>query len=394
MLGNITELPDKLGVYRVGNMKFYSKLEAIEMHVKTGIHPHWDFNEAVYSSCDWTREPTKSIKELYRDRAIQLREKYDYIILHFSGGADSTNILQTFLENNIKLDEIVSHCVDSVATKSKNYFNDEVTKVAWPMVEKLKEQYPWLKSVQHRFLEHSEFIEDYFAHRHNCDDWFYETNMIWTPNHVARNHNLALKVPEWADLLHAGKKICMLYGQDKPRIIHENNCFGFRFIDFIGNVISVKSMAGQYPWTDELFYWSPDMPEICIKQAHLIKNYLKLDNVEQLPHVSKVSSDLAYKVVKGTKYWLSNHGVHQLIYPNWDINTFSVGKPSSSVLSPRDYWVTNLEEDNVIKKNWVAGIEKMSNLVCDYWKNDVNNFFEKGIKASWSKIYYLEKGEL
>ena len=41
---------DKLGVYRVGDFKFYSKLEAIEMHAKTGIHPHWDFNEAVFSS--------------------------------------------------------------------------------------------------------------------------------------------------------------------------------------------------------------------------------------------------------------------------------------------------------------------------------------------------------
>ena len=72
---------DKLGVYRVGDLKFYSKLEAIEMHTKTGIHPHWDFNEAVFSSYDWTVEPKEDLLELYKQRAEQLRNQYDYIIL-------------------------------------------------------------------------------------------------------------------------------------------------------------------------------------------------------------------------------------------------------------------------------------------------------------------------
>jgi hypothetical protein len=35
-------------VYRLGDLKFYSKLEAIEMHAKTGVHLHWDFNEAAF----------------------------------------------------------------------------------------------------------------------------------------------------------------------------------------------------------------------------------------------------------------------------------------------------------------------------------------------------------
>jgi hypothetical protein len=80
---------DKLGVYRVGDLKFYSKLQAIEMSTKTGIHLHWDFNEAVFDSYDWTVEPKDSLVELYRQRAQQLRNKYDYIILAYSGGADS-----------------------------------------------------------------------------------------------------------------------------------------------------------------------------------------------------------------------------------------------------------------------------------------------------------------
>ena len=43
---------------------------------------------------------------MYVERCNQLRDKYDYLVLHYSGGSDSHNILHTFLTNNIKLDEI------------------------------------------------------------------------------------------------------------------------------------------------------------------------------------------------------------------------------------------------------------------------------------------------
>ena len=36
---------DKFGYYLVGDFKTYSKVEAIELHKLTGIHPHWNFNE-------------------------------------------------------------------------------------------------------------------------------------------------------------------------------------------------------------------------------------------------------------------------------------------------------------------------------------------------------------
>jgi hypothetical protein len=85
--------PDRLGCYRVGDLKFYSKLEAIEMHTRTGIHPHWDFNEAAFSSYDWTTEPEENLLELYRQRAQQLRNKYDYIVLE---NINMKNIFESF----------------------------------------------------------------------------------------------------------------------------------------------------------------------------------------------------------------------------------------------------------------------------------------------------------
>ena len=68
----------------------------------------YHFHDDFFSSFNWYQEPPQSIEYLYAERARQLRANYDYIILLYSGGADSHNILQTFVDNNIFLDEICS----------------------------------------------------------------------------------------------------------------------------------------------------------------------------------------------------------------------------------------------------------------------------------------------
>ena len=92
------------GFYQVGEYKFYSKFEAQILSEKSGLPIRWNFNDEAYDCSNWQVEPVESIGELYRQRAQQLRDQYDYLVLWFSGGADSTNILDSFVLNNIKLD--------------------------------------------------------------------------------------------------------------------------------------------------------------------------------------------------------------------------------------------------------------------------------------------------
>ena len=135
---------NKLGIYRVGDLATYSKLEAIELHVKTGIHPQWDFNDAVFSSYNWTKEPTESILELYRQRAQQLRDQYDYIVLCYSGGADSDNVLRSFVDNDIRIDEVVSMINVNATGDRDSWLNEEIYKTAMPSVSELqaKQNFP------------------------------------------------------------------------------------------------------------------------------------------------------------------------------------------------------------------------------------------------------------
>jgi len=380
------EYQDKLGVYRVGDLKFYSKLEAIEAMSRTGTHLHWDFNESVFSTYDWTVEPTETIAELYRRRAQQLRDKYDYIVLMFSGGADSTTVLRAFVDNDIKLDETASYTSYDATGDKDHFFSAEIFRVSIPLAEQLKTQYPWLK---HRVIDLTEFIVDYYSQAQSKFDWIYEMNMCLSPNNTSKE-SLPLKIKEWADIIHSGKKFCVLWGHDKPRIAHEDGRFLFKFIDFVDSAATVKSMSGQQPYTDELFYWTPDQPEMLIKQGHIIKNYLSTPNFQNLPFVTKENSGLAYREFNGTKYWLSNHGIHSLIYPRWDINTFTTGKASSPIFTERDSWFFELSSGHSVKQNWWTGLDQLWKLVPDYWKNDPNDI-HKGLKACWSKNYYLEK---
>ena len=373
---------NNLGHYKVGNLITHSKLEAIDLHSKTGIHPHWDFNEAAFSCYDWKVEPRQHILELYRARAQQLRDKYDYIVLLYSGGADSETVLQSFIDNDIKLDEIASYSNYDATSDKQNNLNCELYNVSGPRAEQLKDSYPWMK---HRVIDLSQMTVDYF---NNVGlDWIEDLNMFFTPNSAVRE-SLGLKIKEWADIIHSGKSFCLLWGHDKPRLMHNNGKYSIRFIDLLDNGPTVKSFAGQLPYADELFYWTPDMPEIIIKQGHLLKNYLD-SNLTSSPFVSTHKSDLAYKEVNGVKYWINNHGVHSVIYPRWNIDTFSPGKPASIIFSPRDTWFFELNQEDNAKRVWKVGLDKVWKIIPDYWKNDVNNV-ATGFKACWSKDYYLE----
>jgi hypothetical protein len=139
----MTSHSDKLGFYRVGDKKFYNKTLALLENFQTKEDVHWIFNNKVYGSIDWTIPVETPLSELYKNRAQQLRDQYDYLVLYFSGGADSANILHAFVENNIFLDEIVMHLPKPVTSfndtdlSNGNYYS-EIKYSAIPILERYK----------------------------------------------------------------------------------------------------------------------------------------------------------------------------------------------------------------------------------------------------------------
>lgn len=375
---------DRFGYYRVGDLKFYSRQEAAEVGKRLNQDKiSWHFNDEVYSSYDWTKEPVASLPELYRKRAQQLREKYDYLVLHFSGGADSTNILDTFIDNDIKLDEVVSRVNYEATGDTKNFMNGEIFHVAMPKVEEAKLTQPWIR---HTIIDAAPDAMCLLNNKQTQFDWIYQMNTFTNPNNLSQQ-NIKESQPHWRNMLAAGKKIGFIFGIDKPRVAGIGGKFSFYFIDTVDCAASpamqIENNPGHY---DELFYWSPDLPEIVIKQAHVIKRALK-----QL----SPDSDWASRTPDGTAYIMENkrplylkvNGVHREIYPKWKKVGFQL-KAMSLLLTPRDEWFYKLPDMDPAKAAWKRGLEHMWNIMPDYLKKDKNNMFA-GYHYVKSKAYYL-----
>lgn len=385
---------EQFGYYRVGTMKFFSKLEAIEMETKTNLPLSWHFNDEVYSSYDWSLEPPESLEELYRKRAQQIRDKYDYLVLWYSGGADSDNILDTFIDNDIKLDEVVS-LVNYEATSNKfNELNGEIFNIAIPKIQKIQEKYPDLK---HRVIDLTQYMVEYFSESVMKFDWIYKMNSLFTPSHSTKSQ-LRSKIPDWLDMFAQGKKVGFIHGIDKARLKVKDNKYSFNFNDSIDIAVSPDSQMKNEPHIfDELFYWTKDYPEIVIKQSHVLKRaVMNLDIKPDMlqnprsgvgrPPVGACQVQIYYGSHPTEFNWLIPDSINRLIYPNWSPIPYQFKSPSIFFLN-RDTWFFEQGQESS-KYNWRTGLDELWKKVPNKYKtnpNDMNRDFR------WfnSKEYYL-----
>jgi len=135
----ITFSPDKFGFYRVGERTTYSKFEAVEWSSATNIPVQWDFNNDVFSKIDWKKEPETDLWEMYKQRARQIRDAYDYVVLWYSGGSDSHNLLLAWIDAGLKIDEIATTWNYESTGDYQNHYNAEITNVVLPDIKKLQD---------------------------------------------------------------------------------------------------------------------------------------------------------------------------------------------------------------------------------------------------------------
>jgi hypothetical protein len=385
MIDIINSRQDKFGFYQVGALQTYSKARAVEYHNKTKEKLHWNFNNKNYKTYDWNQEPTESLGELYRQRAQQLRDQYDYLVLWFSGGADSVNILDTFIDNDIKLDEVASY-VNYEATGDKlNFLNAEIFHVADPLVTVAKKQQPWLK---HTVVDVAPLVMKYFTDPSVKFDWTYFANTHVNPSTVSRR-DIKLQVPHWRKMFDAGKKVGFIFGIDKPRVVGINGKYYFQFVEMIDSAVTPEIQMLNRPWEfNELFYWPEDHPKISIKQGHVVKNFLKLSN-KASPYITdnKLLAGSASVTIDNKIYHITLPGLHTLIYPKWQPVPYQV-KPWSLTFSFRDTWFFNLSNSESVKYAWHTGLDHRWKSTPYSLRNDWKNI-RGGFKYLQGPTYYL-----
>ena len=380
----MTVLSDKFGYYSIGDYSTYSKLEAIELHQKLNIHPEWHFNDYVFGNFDWTIEPTESLKDLYVMRARQIRDRYDYLVLWYSSGSDSQCILNTFIDNDIKLDEIASFWALEGDKTYYSHLNQEIYECAIPHALKLTDK---SKHIKHRIVDISSLMTDAFGQNDVKFDFMYYCSSMFSPNNVARSF-FRERIDDYKNIIDSGKKLCFIYGADKPRVFLENGKYCLRFLDLVDTCVSnrtkVLNRPGEY---DELFYWSADLPQLVSKQAHTVKNYLKSDHLDLNDfELDAKNKSFGSVELNGRRYYLTDRGLHKLIY---GFHTHTV-KPSNFAYSARDKWFWSNPQHIEPARGFINGIDKLQTVLPKYWYCDESDFY-KGIKGCISPPYWLEK---
>jgi len=360
---------NRLGYYSVGTYCTYSKIDAIEVGLKTGSKVEWHFNDEVFDHVDWQTEPTQTLWELYTARAQQLREKYDYIVLMYSGGADSHNILNVFVRNGIHLDEIAQYTNISGTGDKQNFWNAEVFNVAAPVTAAVIDQYR-LKT-KHRLIDLSQELTTLDKQFPDLDDWVYRKNTNLSINARVLT-NIKHTCPEYLELMHRGKNVCFIWGAEKPPFINTYSPStpgvlypAVQFRDSIDSCFNIVDQMENNSWiNDEMFYWSPSSADMLVKQVHMVNKFLK---TAELGHsfLSTAPDNVGAKMFNGVMYYLTKEGVNQLVYPYWDPTTFSVGKPSSQIIGERDHWL--FKDHNNIRKMMLDTIKETQSKIKHNW---------------------------
>lgn len=333
---------DDLGFYTVGTEKFYNKIHALFRSQETNLEIKWNFNDAVFGAIDWTVEPTESLNELHKIRAQQIRDEFDYVLLFCSGGADSTNMLFAFLDNGLRVDEIVASAPISGLRDWKSNPTDH--SVENTIDETFHTQLPFLKKVQEKHPEIRVTLHDYFEDMLNYkqDDWLLK-GTDWLHPTMAGRYNLD-KYLHLKRIAESGKKIAVVQGIDKPKLIKYKDTMAIMFVDYVYNN---KYDSIQHPNTlPVFFYHSPQLPQLIVKQAHETARFLMLpENTlirEAMAYNYDVMTDLKNPkravVFNGHNGGVYERGIVPAIYPTIKKWSFQAEKPDKMFLGNHDAW--------------------------------------------------------
>lgn len=376
------------GYYEVGSSHYHNKIQAILDSQLLGRPLYWNYLDQEFDQHDWTREPIESLPQLYAQRAQQLRERYDYLILHFSGGSDSAQIIETFIDNNIHLDEVlirgsfdqVDKSYTGILTAKDNYA--ECLTQSVPLAQWVKDNH--MPHLRITLKETSQLINDYLGKNPN---WIEHSGGVLTP-HIHTKGTLETMAPHYQDLAERGLRVAHIYGADKPRIYRHKNVFYTKWQDVpIMSFNVLRNNDLPYPQYTECFYWGKNAIQLQIKQLHTLKNYIKAHQIPDVVFDHKkaidngVDPDLAGR--------LTDNFTANLIYRRTlPLLSEHLKSGGGSVIKDIDAWFTKDQHSQAFQ-NYKKGIDYLGVILPQHWICPGGIWSKTGINPVYSKPRYL-----
>lgn len=354
----------KNGYYTVGQEIYIHKILALQAATKTGLPVQWHFADEVFDKLDWRQSSNISLADLYRLRAEQLRQKYRYLILAWSGGGDSTTILDTFLNNNIPLDEVVIMWPHS-QTRGRYTPSTDISN------ENMLSEWDYAIEPKLRWLETNRpdirvTICDMLANPDKNE--FREDTVL-----IAEKHNY-VTIQRWRELDQVIKQrvdqhsdVATILGVSPADIVMLDH--GYLATWFQDQMTAPGSrsdlMSDGCPRNIEFFYWTPDMPEIVKEQAHVMLRYLNLFP-ESRRYVTqmRMNANQKFNTIYRADFEQHRRFRKKLLYPTYPSNTFQVLKQNDTHDRAEWFaWFYDNPHSEEYLRPWRSAIESHQRLI-------------------------------
>ena len=294
---------------------------------------------------NWLEEPTESLDQLMDQHARNLRNKYQHVMLSWSGGTDSQTIYEVFKRNNLHIDEIVIWVND----RYEPWYNSQYV--------------DWLKNNHHDPLTKISVKErfDPTAKQQivTGEDWIFQ-NISMIPKFAMGTMDSVMW--HYCAEQYGGSTWCLITGHEQPRVFKKDNkyysCHDARTLLSTMNFENI-----------ECFFIDPIL---ALKQSHMIKKMLKL-------RINANAANGGYQDPDGAKFKSSSNAA----YISWAKNlsrqkeVFSGGSYTQKINESKFELVpVNMDTiDGGLSRTFDVGLDVL--LKKD---NNVANLFVQGIK--------------
>jgi hypothetical protein len=269
------------------------------------------------------------------------------LTLCFSGGSDSWTALKAFVDGGIHLDEIYvrwplaatqGRYTVSAANLDPSNILSEWDLTVRPMLKQIETTMPQTKITIY------DWSEDLYNNEVTDLDWYAYEDFL--------NPAYKYKIPRVTEaqqrMIEKGCTCGVILGVDKPQMFYKDGQVYCFFLDKLAN----RRIPEDGYRTSELFYWTPDMPEIVLAQARAI-----MDLLAEQPHLLDLidkSQPFSYK-----KKHLWDQSVRQVIYREYsNLGMFQAAKPTTSVREEIDAWMLGYENERFYQ-SWDSGIRNI-----------------------------------
>jgi hypothetical protein len=376
----------KLGYYTCNGIEFQSKIRAAIYSEATRKPLEWKFNNAEFSTFPWHIDPEIPLSKLYDLRAKQIREEFDYVVICYTGGSDSNNMVESFIRQGLHIDEIVSNYPVKISERflssnnKDNSSSNTINEFKFHAADRLNYIQNKCPKTKIKMLDTSELLVEALITTKD-KYWVLNRNEVLNPGGTNQfNYTYFNELRKQFD---KDKKIAMLMGIDKPRCQIIGDEFYLYFSDKVANIVNVTDHLNEYPnATPVYFYWDPDNMLAMAKQAHTLLKWLRAN-----PQYQKYWRVRDFGILREIQEPL----LKTILYPDtWNMSWWQAKKASKDWYCEIDSWFYQGYRDTKEFEIWKSGIDYISNKIPSFLSHDsVGN--PSGTLVIHSPNYFIGK---